>query len=359
MNSVTPKRLLICPLDWGLGHASRCVPIIKALKQRGCEVVVASSGEALALLKIEFPQLEFHEIVSYRARYSVRLPFMINIFLQLPKFIKAIHQEHDEIATIIKEKKIDMVISDCRYGCWSSSVPAFFITHQINLLMPPRLNWMSLLINFFNRHQIRKFTRCWVPDFSANRITGKLSDSHGLNVDYVGMLSRFNSSSVTNRPKKYEVLAILSGPEPQRTKLEEILRDQLLRLDKRCLLVQGLVKGPQAINASGQLEVVNYLSSNDLQQVIEESNIIISRSGYSSIMDFARLGSNVIFVPTPGQTEQQYLAEQLERKGITFYMTQKEFDLPSALIRALQYKGFNNAHFPSESLDKAIDDLLK
>lgn len=358
MNSITPKRILICPLDWGLGHATRCVPIITELIKRGCEVSVATSGEALALLKVEFPLLEFHEIVSYKAKYSVRLPFMIDIFLQLPKFSRAIRKEHAEVVRIVKESKIDLVISDCRYGCWSALVPSIFITHQISLLMPPLFCWTGPLINFFNRYQIKKFTRCWVPDFPENRITGKLSEPKGLTVDYIGMLSRFNAPDVGNQSKKYEVLAILSGPEPQRTLFEEILKNQLILSGKPCLLVRGLPGSNAKREVYGQLEIVNYLPSIELQRAIENSNFIISRSGYSSVMDFMRLGGYIIFVPTPGQTEQEYLAKQLERKGIAFYQTQKEFDLNIALTKATQYCGFSNEKFPSVSLNKAIDDIL-
>ncbi len=357
MNQNNPKRILICPLDWGLGHATRCIPLITELNKRGCEVIVATSGDALLLLKKEFPLLEFHEIVSYRAEYSFRLPFMINIFIQLPKFVKAIRLEHSEVAKIIEEKKVNCVISDCRYGCWSGLVPSIFITHQVNLLMPPLLKWLEPLINFFNHLQIKKFTRCWVPDFPENRITGRLSASRGLMVDYIGMLSRFNPF-ISDQPKKYEVLAILSGPEPQRSKFEELLKSQLLLLGKRCLLVKGLPSGSLAREEYGKLEMVNYLSSNELQAAIEDSIIIISRSGYSSIMDFTRLGGHVIFVPTPGQTEQEYLAEQLEMKGISFYQPQEEFDLNFALTNATHYTGFSNQSFPSALLNKAIDNLL-
>lgn len=359
MNPIHLKRILICPLDWGLGHATRCIPIINELTKRGCEVIIASSGEALILLKKEFPALQFYEIASYRVLYSLRLPFMIDIFLQIPKFINVIGQEHNQVAKIIKERKIDFVISDCRYGCWSDLVPSIFITHQVNLLMPPLLTWLGPLVNFFNRFQIKKFARCWVPDFPKDRVTGKLSESIGLTVNHIGMLSRFNPSIVTDRPKKYEVLAILSGPEPQRSKFEDILKNQLLLSGKPSLLVRGLPRGDAKRAIHDQLEIVNYLSSNELQVAIEESRTLISRSGYSSVMDFTRLGGRVIFVPTPGQTEQEYLAEQLETEGIAFYQRQKEFDLSIALTNSAQYTGFANQDFSSELLNKAIDDLLK
>jgi UDP-N-acetylglucosamine transferase subunit ALG13 len=225
-------------------------------------------------------------------------------------------------------------------------------------MMPPALLWIEPIINFFNRFQIRKFTRCWVPDFPNGRITEKLSESKGLNVEYIGMLSRFNPAIVLDRPKKYEFLAILSGPEPQRTQFEKILVSQFLLSGKRCLLVRGL---PNEVKETtqGQLEIVNYLPSDKLQEAIEDSDIVICRSGYSSIMDFARLAGRVIFVPTPGQTEQEYLAEQLKVKRIAFYQKQEEFDLSFAITNSVNYRGFTNQNFSTELLNKTLDNLLK
>ena len=358
MNSITPKRILICPLDWGLGHATRCIPIINEFIERDCKVVIASSGGALALLKKEYPLVEFEELVSYRATYGVRLPFMVNIFIQLPKFLKAINREHHQVAKIVTERKIDFVISDCRYGCWSTQVPSVFITHQINLLMPGFWKWIEPAINFFNHHQIKKFNQCWVPDFPGSRITGKLSDSKRLSVHYIGMLSRFKAASAVT-PKKFDVLALISGPEPQRTAFEKQLSGQLLLSNKWCLLVRGLPESSKEKESIGNFEAVNHLASKELQEAIAASAIIVCRSGYSSVMDFARLGSRVIFIPTPGQTEQEYLAEQLEKMGVAFCQKQKNFDLNLAIKNSERYTGFRNQNFSPDLLRDRIDNLLK
>src|SRR5690349_9583884 len=154
------KKILVAPLDWGLGHATRCIPIINEFLSQGCEVQIASSGDALVLLKEEFPDLKFHSIVSYGAEYSRSLPFTIKILLQIPKFVRAIKKEHNETQTIVEREKIDLVISDNRYGCWSKEVLSVFIGHQLNLLTPI-FSWLG---NYLQRRAIQKFSRCWIPD---------------------------------------------------------------------------------------------------------------------------------------------------------------------------------------------------
>src|SRR6478609_3806099 len=159
------KRVLVAPLDWGLGHATRCIPIIHELLKRNCEVSIATSGDALLLLKAEFPELQFFELPSYQVTYSRSIPFVTNIFLQLQKFLLVISKEHECVRKIIIEHKVDLVISDNRFGCWSKLVPSVMISHQTNILMPFHLKWLQPVINFFNRSQIKKFTECWIPDF--------------------------------------------------------------------------------------------------------------------------------------------------------------------------------------------------
>lgn len=341
---------MVAPLDWGLGHATRCIPVINEFLSQGCEVQIASSGDALILLKQEFCDLKFHQLTSYGAEYSRSIPFMVKIFLQLPKFLRAINREHKETAAIIEQEKIDFVISDNRYGCWAENIPSVLITHQVNILMSSRWKWLEWIVNFGNHRQIRKFTTCWVPDF-PNGITGKMSDALGVRTVRIGMLSRFES-----RPAKfkYEVLAMISGPEPQRSLLESKLRQQLASSDLNYFMVLGKPDDVQT-NDTREVSHVNTLGLNEL---IESSEVIIARSGYTTIMDLWKLGKKAVFIPTPGQTEQEFLADELKRKGITFTQSQNEFDLRAALLHAKSYKGFES--FPSSPnlLAIAVTELL-
>jgi uncharacterized protein (TIGR00661 family) len=351
------KRVVVAPLDWGLGHATRCVPIINELLKRECEVWIASSGSALLLLQKEFPSLKFIELVSYRAAYPRHTPFMVSILLQLPKFLLAINKEHEQLDEYITQNKIEVVISDNRFGCWTRKVPCFFITHQLNIIMPVWLKWMQFLINFQNHRFIKRFTECWIPDVKgANNLTGKLTVNNSLSVTHVGILSRFQHTHIES-PCKYEIAVILSGPEPQRSVLEEIIKPQLLNKSKT-ILVRGVVENQQEWTQEGNLQIVNFLTSEELQYVIESAEIIIARSGYSTIMDLTALGKKAIFIPTPGQTEQEFLAERLKDAGICFSMNQRDFDLNFALQQSKRFRGFSNIEVLGDLLNKALDEVL-
>jgi uncharacterized protein (TIGR00661 family) len=345
-----PKKILVAPLDWGLGHATRCIPVIEEFLSQGCEVQIASSGDAFVLLKQEFPALKFHRLTSYRVEYARLLPFMIKIIFQLPKFLHAINREHHEVAAIIEHEKIDVVISDNRYGCWSKAIPSVLITHQLNMLMPAKWRWIEWIINFGNHSQIRKFTACWVPDF-ANGITGKMSEERGLKSVRIGMLSRFENHATE---LKYEVLVILSGPEPQRSMLEKKLRQQLTASN----LNYFMALGKPSDGKDNHDRENNHGNARQLNELIESSQVIVARSGYTTIMDLWKLGKKTIFIPTPGQTEQEYLADELKRKGIAFSQSQDKFDLQQAILESRAYRGFES--FPSSPnlLAIAVNELL-
>jgi hypothetical protein len=260
---MTLKKVLVAPLDWGLGHATRCIPIINELLKRGCEVSIASSGFALALLKKEYPHLQFFELTSYRATYSERLPLMISVFMQLPKFLLAIKQENRQIEKIVSDNSIQLVISDNRFGCWTEKVPSVFITHQIVIQMPWALKWVQPFINYFNRRFIKRFKHCWVPDSLEDlNLTGKLSKAGTLPVKYIGILSRFKKAEAE---LKYEVLVLLSGPEPQRTLLEKIILVQLKQSQIQALMVRGVIERNVNWSQAGEIQTVNYLQTKELE----------------------------------------------------------------------------------------------
>lgn len=347
------KRILITPLDWGLGHATRCIPIIQELLDQGNEIMIASSGLALNLLKEEFPELAFFELPSYKATYAKWLPLMVKVFWQSPYFLYVIRKEHAVVNKLIDDFKIDVIISDNRYGCYSKKVKSVFITHQLTIQMPKELIWLQGFINYFNRALIKRFNACWVPDFPDKRLTGALTTTR-LPVFFIGSISRFVKSA-TKPEKLYQLLISLSGPEPQRTLLEEKLMNQLENFQGKVMLVRGL-PGVQTnlLIHPANVEVVNHLKTRELQQVIEESEIIISRSGYTTVMDLYALESKAIFIPTPGQTEQEYLAEKLKQTNIIFSEHQDKFDLKEAIDKAKSYTGFQQSESGRQYLLKAI-----
>jgi uncharacterized protein (TIGR00661 family) len=346
------KRVLIAPLDWGFGHATRCIPIIAELLNSGVEVMLAGSGPSLALLKSEFPELASFEIPGYNPEYPRGGSMVLKMVTQLPKFFSTIEAEHTVVEKIIREQHIDVIISDNRYGCWSGQIPSVFITHQSNIMMPKRFGWAGGYIRRLNVKHMKKFTRCWIPDFPGEHNLagelisfGRITDS--LNVEFIGPISRFRASG--NSLLRYDILAICSGPEPQRTLLEELLRKQLKTSGLRYFLVRGSVS-----TTAADLHSANFLTSGDLQSLIESSAVVVARSGYSTIMDLAALGKKAIFIPTPGQTEQEYLAKRLSERRIAFSMKQNKFNFDVAWKELPNYSGFQRTHRKDEYLKSAI-----
>ena len=335
------KRVLVAPLDWGLGHATRCVPVIRELQAQCCEVLVAGSGDSLRLLRKEFPALLHFELPGYNPRYPLRGSMVMAMAAQLPRFVRVIVSEQRAVEKIVSIHQIDLVISDNRYGCWSRFVPSVFITHQSNILMPKRFGFLGALVRKSSEYLINRFHLCWIPDFpEGNSLAGALISFGKMRlrteVRYIGWLSRFvkrQKESVV----KYDVLAVMSGPEPQRSELERQLLPQLRSSKLRFRLVRGL---PSAESTDDDA-VVNFLTSGEMQDHMECSALILARSGYSTVMDLLALGKKAIFIPTPGQTEQEYLADKLKRSGVAYAMPQGEFDLAFALAESKNYAGFN------------------
>jgi len=338
------KKILIAPLDWGLGHATRCIPVISELLNAGCEVVIAGNGSSLALLRMEFPELPSVTLPGYQPVYPAAGSMIWKMALQIPKFAEAIKMEHRAVQKIVAEMSIDVIISDNRYGCWSESVLSVLITHQSNVLMPRRFGWLAPFVRRIVGGHMKRFGYWWVPDLPDHRLSGLLTSfdpaMDASNTFFIGAISRFERKP--EGAQRFDVAAILSGPEPQRTMLENLVVLQLQRSGLRYFVVRGL---PHMGEMNRSETMSDFMTSHELQELIQSSRIIISRSGYSSVMDMAVLGKKSIFIPTPGQTEQEYLARDLKKKGIAYAVSQKEFDLQIALKESDRYSGFQD--FPS------------
>lgn len=336
----TKKKILVTPLNWGLGHASRCVPIIRELKAEQAEVIIASEGRASAFLKNIFPELTHIELKSVTISYFKNLHFVLSILIQFPKLIFAIWQDHKQLKQLIKIHSIDVVISDNRFGMWNKKIKSIFITHQLNIQAP----FLQKFVNILNRYFINRYDECWIPDInSESNFSGKLSQAEKLkcNTFYIGLLSQFQQSNKIKIATIYDVCVIISGPEPQRTELEKIILNELIHSALKSIVICGKPELLSEVSVKNNCTYWNNLSGKELQKIIEESNLIICRSGYSSIMDLAILGKKAVFVPTPGQTEQIYLAERLKEMNIAFSIQQNYFSLTKALDESKKFKGFS------------------
>jgi uncharacterized protein (TIGR00661 family) len=347
----------VAPLDWGLGHATRCIPIIRALLNNGYEVIIGAEGAQATLLQTEFPSLAILPLTGYHVRYSRQKWWLsFALLMQLPHLLKVISDEHRWLQNMIKEQNIDLVISDNRYGLYSKKVSCIFITHQLTIKAP--FAWLEKILQRINYRYINRFTCCWVPDVAGDiNAAGILSHPAKLprvKVYYIGLLSRFQIQTVT---KKYELCILLSGPEPQRTLLEKKLITQLRDRKEKILLVRGKPGSNETITVNENITIQNHLPGLQLQEAILQSDYVISRSGYTTIMELLSLQKRSILIPTPGQTEQEYLGEKLEIKNICMTVSQDKFNfsehIPQAKIFPYQLSAltlFDESH---------ITDLLK
>lgn len=316
--NTTNKKIIIAPLNWGLGHATRCVPIIKALLENSFTPIIASDGNALEFLKKEFPNLKYIKLPTYNISYLRNIK--LGLFLQFPKILKAVKKEKKVINNFIKQNKdVVGIISDNRFGVRSTLVASVYITHQINVLSGKT----TFLTSFFHQKIIKKFDECWIPDNDNSQFSGKLSSTNQkINSKFIGVLSRFKKEDLE---QKIDVLVILSGPEPNRTFLQEKLFSEFKNNDRKVVFVLGKVERQQRKWASEKITFYNYLLTNQLQKLINSSKIVVCRSGYSSIMDLAVLQKKVFFIPTKHQSEQEYLARYLSEKRIATFSKIDDF----------------------------------
>jgi UDP:flavonoid glycosyltransferase YjiC (YdhE family) len=331
------KRILVAPLNWGLGHATRCIPIIRELMAQNLEPVIASDGAALELLKKEFPELEHYLLPSYNIQYPKNSVFFAwKLLTQTPHIIRTITAEKKAVQHLVQTKNISGIISDNRWGVRSNLVPSVFVTHQIKVISG-FTTWLSSKIQ---QNYIRKFDECWIPDISDHpNLSGKMGHlkNRGFPVKYLGIISRLEKKVI---PKQFDILVLLSGPEPQRGILENLMFEKLKALDAEILMVRGVIEEKQVFGKKDNFSIYNFLQTDDLENALNRSNLVICRSGYTSLMDLAKLEKRAFLIPTPGQYEQEYLARRLKKLKLLPSSTQKKFKVQD-LKEVENYKGLS------------------
>ncbi len=332
------KNILVAPLNWGLGHATRCIPIIKALEENNFNPIIASDGVALALLKKEFPHLVSVELPPYDISYAEKgKNFKWKLLAQMPKMFKAVYGERKIVNQIVENHSIDGIISDNRLGVYSRKIPSIFMTHQLNVLSG-KTSWLTTKVH---SKFISKFNQCWVPDNNSDtNLTGKLGHLKNplKNLVYIGPLSRFEKK---RRKKVFDLMVILSGPEPQRTILEQKIIKELETFEGNVVFIKGVVEQNQISSTQGSITFYNFMNSEQLENTFNQSEKVLCRSGYTTVMDLAKLGKKAFFIPTPGQYEQEYLAEKYKKEGIAPCCNQEEFSIDK-LMTIENYNGLQN-----------------
>lgn len=324
--SIDPKamKVLVCPLNWGLGHATRCIPLIKQLKDDGHEVVIAADGHPLKLLQQEFPELRFILSTSYNIRYNRGKSQVTAMLRSLPAIFSGIIRERKWLNRLLKKEHFDRVISDNRFGLWHSKTNCVYMTHQLMIKMPRGLQWTEAIVWLGHRLFINQFDECWIPDHvGKDNLSGDLSHKYPLpkQARFIGPLSRFSTTNRVVPENPSPIIALISGPEPQRTLFEQEVLKWLMNQDQKALLIRGLPASSETISAEDHVTLLNHLTTEKLAGALLHSKIIICRSGYSTLMDLDALGvlHKATISPTPGQTEQEYLASYLIKKTAGYF----------------------------------------
>jgi predicted glycosyltransferase len=363
--------ILLCPLNWGLGHATRDIPIIKRCMDRGFRVIVASEAPIIELLQKEIPSIETEYFPGANITYSSSNNQFWKLLRQLPSAIYWLFREKSITARLVKKYKPAHIISDNRYGVRHRNVNSILITHQLMLKMPNGLHWLEKPFRLLVKLLVSRFSACWVPDnplpFS---LAGDLVHKYKLpkNALLIGPLSRFMDgpkSDLTNHEhinnKNPQLLVMLSGPEPQRTILQNILSDKIIAEKIPSAIIAGKPsKTSDFESIDDQLQYFSHLETESLRHLIQSSHFIICRAGYTSIMDLWYTGHKAVLIPTPGQTEQEYLSMYHNSKNHSA-ITQNELKKQSLLKILsscnLRDDSTSSANSPKLTLNKVIDSL--
>ena len=362
INSNRRARILIAPLDWGLGHTTRCLPIIKVFLAAGAEIVVAGNERQRLVVATEFPSIRLIHLQGYDIRYSsVRWMTKAKIAWQIPKILTAIKRETAWLNSLLGKEKFDLVISDNRFGLHHHSTHCVYITHQL-LIATPGSRRLEDQIQKWHYRYIKQFDECWVPDFEGDpNLAGKLSHPNLLpqtNLKYIGAISRFEDGLHSNS-NHTDLVILISGPEPQRTVFENLLTAELNQFPGSAVVVRGLPDSITAKKGFNNVSFFNHLPTVELGELLKNAKVVICRSGYSTVMDLVALRKKSILIPTPGQTEQEYLADFLMGKKYFLAFPQHHFSLSTALERASVFEYADLHNFKMNQLELVVQNSLQ
>lgn len=343
--------------SWGLGHATRSLPVIRKLIKEGNEVTIISNGRSLELLKKELGKsIEYHDIPDYPMLLSKNSrQFMAKSVVYWPSFIAKMESGLQRLKKLLENKKCDLIISDARYDMYSRKIPSFFISHQMRIMNPLRLGLFERGSEIFNLFFFKRFVGIIVPDYKEDNLSGDLS--HNLNridenkIHYVGVLSDFKKKKLK---KDIDYLISISGPEPQRTMLEEKLLPQVDNLDGKTIVTLGKTESTNKYNKEG-IETYSFLTKDKREDFLNRTKLVISRSGYSTILDLAVIGDKALMIPTPGQVEQEYLGQYHNKKNTFYSINQDEIDIKNDIQIAKKTTGIKREC----NVDKTVENILK
>jgi hypothetical protein len=301
------SRILVAPLNWGLGHAVRCIPLIEACLKAGKTVFIASDGQALTFLQKEFPSLPSFQLPSYSITYP--FPSIVgNLIYQSPGILKAVINEHKDVKKIVAFTGCTAIISDNRWGVYHKSTLNIYITHQMNLTH--RYVWLAKAGTYIHCKLMRRFDKIWIPDYKGEKaLAPTLSFTDSDKATYLGPLTtvKWQKSEKNN-----DMAVILSGPEPRRAILENDLLNILSDFTSlKIVFVRGSDKDSSNATVPEHIQMIHTASRDQIEHILNTTRILVARSGYTTVMDTWHSDIHRIWIPTEGQSEQEYLAKRL------------------------------------------------
>ncbi len=349
-------KILYSLCSWGLGHATRSLPVIRRLVNGSHEVTIYGTGRSLFLLKSELKDsCRFITSTPYPSPYSDKIGFVFRFIKTAPAIIKIIKEENIEVSKIARDNKIDMILSDSRFGSYSKDIPSYLIFHQLRFIAPLRLLPAEMFTEYYNHFLQDNFLKIIVPDYENNSLSGDLS--HNLRyflkdkVEYVGILSDYEYH---DSEKDIDYLFSVSGPEPTRTVFEENVFSQLKFLKGKIAVSLGK-PGKFTKEVIDGTVIYSYLEKERRDELMNRARMVVSRSGYTTIMDVAELGKKAFFIPTPGQTEQLYLASYLKKAGNFYSTPQRKLMISEDIKKAAKFPGYQ----PLWKTSKSVENILK
>ncbi len=340
------RRILISPLNWGLGHATRLIPVIDTLTKQGHYCLLAGESPSIDVLREAFPQLPFVELHGFNVKLSKSNQQWFKIFKQVPTFFKAINKEFDLTQLLIEKYQIDLILSDNRYGVRSNNVASIIVTHQTQPHLGKIFNFFRPLSNQVIKYLLKKFDACWIPDFNIPKnLSGDLSvPIKTLTTSHLGILSRLaiNETDAINNLNT-DILVILSGPEPHRSQLEQLLLDKLINCHFKTTILRA--KPNSKTEKRNNILLLPHCDTASFRNLICSSKYIICRSGYSTLMDLHYCNKKALLIPTPGQFEQEYLANRMATQfGFKTIPQEKlvDFEINQLLLPVKQDLNYSN-----------------
>jgi len=343
--------------SWGLGHATRSLPVIRKLIEEGNDLAIISNGRALELLKKELGKdIEYFDIQDYPMLLSENSrQFMAKSVIYWPAFIKRMESGLQKLQKILENRKCDKIISDGRYDIYSRKIPSFFISHQIRIMNPLRIKMFERGSEIFNLFFFKRFAGVIVPDYKEDDLSGDLSHNlHRIDenkLHYVGVLSDFKKKKTK---KDIDYLISLSGPEPQRTLLENKLFSQIDNLTGKIVVTLGTTEKNQKLNKNN-IQIYSFLKKEGRIDFLNKTKLVVSRSGYSTIMDLAVIGTKALLIPTPGQIEQEYLGQYHNKKGTFYSVNQDKINLKSDVEIAKKTTGITRKCDVKKTVENIMD----